>query len=311
MVIVNLGSIDVLPPLVQKPAIRQRPGRIVVLDVGGDGSDPPAVAITPMHVGNLSQPAVDPPFRSRGNENQRVIRQPGRFDVIEGSSGQLAEPASIGLDLIQMVMIRAASTIGKDDRLAVVVNGRIPHRSLRVVKQPGHLPRPEVDLGEASERAISLAIGTVGVVAEIGVPVTVAVERPLHENDFTNRLGQRGGGGERRTANRGRGGNKDNAQGGDVVCNGHGLGPTWNAVELPRLSMSEVGWGFGGRHLAIIAEFHDQRLACCLCRLTHPPADARLTSRLRFAMDRRGCQAGKRHGNGPRFLNNWRWLFGL
>ena len=171
----DLAAIDVFPARVEHAAVGQRPGRVVLFVVAGDGADVLAVGVAPVHDGDLREPAVDPALAAGGDEDDVAVGQVGGLDVVVGAVGELAQAGAIGVDLVEVVLLRAAFAIAEEDLLAVVVDLRVAHAAARVVEQGGEFARGQVPAVELGAFAPGLALRVVGVVADVGVPMAVGL----------------------------------------------------------------------------------------------------------------------------------------
>ena len=72
-------------------------------------------------------------------------------------------------------MLGAAFAVAEEDLLAVVVDLRVAHAAAGVVEQRGELAGGQVPAVELGAFAPGLALGVVGVVADVRVPVAVGL----------------------------------------------------------------------------------------------------------------------------------------
>jgi len=96
----------------------------------------------------------------------------------------LPKPASIGVDLAQMIMMRAAWTIRKENLPAVVMDTRIAESALRIVHQHGHLPGPQVELAELRPVGRMDVLRFVGIFAKGGIPLVGRAQIADDEHDL-------------------------------------------------------------------------------------------------------------------------------
>ena len=175
MVIVDLAAIHVFPARVEDAAVGQRPGRVVLLVVAGDGADVLAVGVAAVQDGHLRQPAVDPALAAGGDEDDVAVGQVGGLDVVVGAVGELAQAGAVGIDLVEVVLLRAAFAIAEEDLLAVVMDLRIAHPAARVIEQRGELAGGQVPAVELGAFPPGLAVRVMGVVADVGIPMAVGL----------------------------------------------------------------------------------------------------------------------------------------
>ena len=175
MVVVHLAAVDIFPARIEKAAIRHGPRRVVLLVIAGDGADIPAVAIAPVQDGHLSQPAVHPALAAGGNESDIPVGQVGGLDVIVRPVGQLAQVGAIPGHFIKEIIFGAALAIGKEDLGSVIGNLRIPDPSFGVVQECRELAADQIPAVQLRPFAPGFAVRVVGVVAKIGIPMTIGV----------------------------------------------------------------------------------------------------------------------------------------
>jgi hypothetical protein len=115
MMVVDLGSVDIFPALIQDAAVGQRPRRVVVFHIGRQRAEVSAVGVAAVQHGDLGQPALDPALAAAGDEHDAVVGQIGRFDVVVGPVGQLPQVAAVHVDLVQMIVLGAAGPVREQD----------------------------------------------------------------------------------------------------------------------------------------------------------------------------------------------------
>ncbi len=140
----HLTAVHIFPSLIQYPAVRQRPGSILVLTIAGYWVDIVSVSVTAIQHSDLGQPAVYPAITAIGAEYDSVVRQVGRFNIIILTIGKLLQIASVSIDFVEMEVFRAGFAIGEYNLSAVVVYLRVTDSALRVVQLYGNLAGPDV-----------------------------------------------------------------------------------------------------------------------------------------------------------------------
>ena len=191
VVIVDLRAIDVFPAGVEDSPVGQHPGRVVLLEVRRELAEVAAVGVAAVEIGHLGQPAVDPAPAAGGNENDAAVGQEAGLDVVVDAGGQLPQSAAVGSDLVEVVRVLAASTIGEDDPPAVVIDARVADGPLRIVDQHGHLAAGEAQLAEPAALAVALLMSVGREIAEVGIPVLVE-DAPHGEDNLLGATGRRG-----------------------------------------------------------------------------------------------------------------------
>jgi hypothetical protein len=84
---------------------------------------------------HLRQPTVDPSLRPRGHEHDVAIGEEGGLDVIPRAIGELAQPGSVGSDLVEMVVAIAGRQVREDDTFARGVNLWVSNAPLLVLQE--------------------------------------------------------------------------------------------------------------------------------------------------------------------------------
>ena len=193
MVVVDLAAIHVFPARVEEAAVGQRPGGVVVFVVAGDGADVAAVGVAAVHDRDLGEPAVDPALAARGDEDDVAVRQIGGLDIVVGAVGELAQAGAIGIDLVEVILLRAALAIAEEDLLAVVMDLGVADAAARVIEQGSELVGGEVQAVELGAFPPCLAIRVVGVIAEVGIPMAVGLVQLARGEDEVVHPGHRAG----------------------------------------------------------------------------------------------------------------------
>ncbi len=84
-----------------------------------------------------------------------------------------------------MILLRAAGPVAEQDFLPVVTHLRVAHAAARIGEQRGQFARAQVQAVELRALGVGFAVGVVGVVSEVGIPVTIGrVECARGENDL-------------------------------------------------------------------------------------------------------------------------------
>ena len=188
VVIVRLRTIDVFPAHIDNLTVRQRPRRVVLLDVARERAQRP-VGEPFVERSHLRQPAFDVAFRARRAEDDRIVGEPRRLVVVPAGLREVArgahrrggdaylvrfrrrragrklalavfplareprQPRSVRLNRVETEMVFALRKIGKQKRLAVVMNLRIADIALGVFEDHARLARLDVERVERAPGA--------------------------------------------------------------------------------------------------------------------------------------------------------------
>ena len=82
-----------------------------------------------------------------------------------------------------MIALRAALAIAEEDFSAVVMDLRITHSAARVIEQRGEVAGGHVPAVKLGAFPPCLAVGVVGVVAEVRIPMTVGLVKLARGED--------------------------------------------------------------------------------------------------------------------------------
>src|ERR1035437_3121152 len=136
MMVVDLAGIHVFPARVEDATVGQRPGGVVLVVVAGEETDVLAVGVATVQDGDLREPAVDPALAAGGDEDDVAVGQVGGLDIVVRAVGELAQAGAIGVDLAEVILLRAALAIAEEDLAAVVVDLWVAHPAARVIEEP-------------------------------------------------------------------------------------------------------------------------------------------------------------------------------
>jgi len=164
-------AVRVIPPRVDDASVRQNRRTVFRNRVGRQTPDAAAIRVHPVDDGRRHAIAGHKTVAAARCEDDAAVRQIGRIDVVAVPGGQLPKPGSIDVDLAQMVMMRAAWTIGEEDLPAIVMDTRIAESALGIVQQHSHLPRPQVELTELRPVGGMDELRFVGIFAKGRVPL--------------------------------------------------------------------------------------------------------------------------------------------
>lgn len=126
----------------------------------------------------------------RGAEDDVAVGKVGRLDVVVRSVGQLPQVGAVGVDLVEVVVLRAAGPVGEQDFAPLVVNLRIANAPARIVEQDPHLAAGQVEPAELAANRVGLFFRVVAVVAEVGVVMDVGAGGPDREDQVVDAFRQ-------------------------------------------------------------------------------------------------------------------------
>ena len=173
MMIIHLAAVDILPPRVKQPPVRQRPRRVVLLVVARQRTQVAPVRVAAIQNRHLRQPAVHPPFAASGHEHDAPVRQIGRLDIVKRSVRQLAQPGAVDADFVEVVVLGAAPAVAEQNLPSVIMHLRIAHAAARIVDQRRRRARAHRPAHQPPALAPCLAVRVVRVVTDVRIPVPV------------------------------------------------------------------------------------------------------------------------------------------
>ena len=118
--------------------------------VSGKAEDVAAVGVHPEELCPRRVIAGNEPTAPARHEDDAAVGQVGRIHVVPLAECQLPEPIAVGVDLVEVVVSRAAFAVRKEDLAAVVVHARVADSALGVIQQYGDLPGAQVELAQPS-----------------------------------------------------------------------------------------------------------------------------------------------------------------
>ena len=192
VMVAHVKAVHVFPAHVGDLAVGQYPGRVVVLDIGGQRAEIAPIGGALVQCADLGHPALHVAVGSCRAEDDLVVRQVGGLEIIPARrrvglvilhagrdilavAGQLLQAGPVQVDFVQAVMPFPAGQIRKDEFPGVVVDLGIADVPLGVREDGADLPGLDVvdaqlSAGVHRERGLAL-VGRV--VRDIGVPVPV------------------------------------------------------------------------------------------------------------------------------------------
>ena len=132
-------------------------------------------------------PAVHPAPAARRDEDNVAVRQPRGLEVVVFAERELAEVRAVGVDRVEVVGAGAARTVREEDRLAIVVHGRVAHAAGRVDEQRAELAGLEVVGEETPFRAVGGRVRRLAEVGDVRVPVRILADRTRGKHDLVAR----------------------------------------------------------------------------------------------------------------------------
>ena len=184
---VHLAAVHVFPAGVENATVGQRPGRIVLLVVAGERAKVRAIGVATMQHGDLGEPAVDPAFATAAHENDPAIGQVGGLEVVVRSGGELLQRGAVGIDFVKVILLGAAGTVAEQNLFAVVTDLRVSHAALWIGEQRGQFAGRKIETIELRAFGVGFAVGIVGVIAEVRIPMSIGGIHPARcEDDGLN-----------------------------------------------------------------------------------------------------------------------------
>jgi len=100
----------------------------------------------------------------------------------------LPQVAAVGVDLVQVIVLRTTGPVGKQDLPGIVMDGRITDAAAGILQQHGEFARPQIQPAELAAFAVRQPLVALGIIAEIRIPVTVLARLANREDDFVHAL---------------------------------------------------------------------------------------------------------------------------